>query len=223
MVKLINLSLGRTGTMSLKQALEDLGFNKCYHFSDILFSHPEHTEIWEALARGEEIDWESLFEGYQATTYWSTSYDYMKVLEQYPDVKFILTVREPNAWYKSTYDTVYSLNRLTPERDLEMKTKSLHDPKLRSIYAGLKLQEKLLWQTTFQGRFEDKEFAIQQFENHIQRVKDTVPADRLLVYKIQQGWQPICDFFDLPVPDKAFPRVNDTDSFIKLRQTISIK
>ena len=101
MIKVVNLSLGRTGTMSLKHALEDLGLDKCYHFSDI-FHHQDHIDIWKSLAKKERIDWEALFEGYQSTVYWSTSYDYQFLLDKYPDMKFILTVREPEAWYKST-------------------------------------------------------------------------------------------------------------------------
>lgn len=222
MIKVINLSLGRTGTMSLKTALEQLGFDKCYHFSD-MFDNPDHTAIWTALSRGEEIDWESLFEGYKATTYWSTSFDYQPLIEQYPDIKFVLTVREPNAWYKSTYDTIYSLNRPTLMRRIDLKIKGIFRPELRDMYTVWRLKEDLLWQKTFKGRFEDKEFAIKQFEDHIQRVKDTVPADRLLVYKIQQGWDPLCDFLDVPVPETDFPRTNDTDSFVEWRKSISVR
>jgi hypothetical protein len=180
MIKVVNLSLGRTGTMSLKQALEDLGLDKCYHFSD-MFHHPEHPDIWAALGQGKSIDWESLFEGYQSTVYWSTSYDYQSLLDQYPEMKFILTVRESEAWYKSTFDTIYSLNRLTLSRILDLKIKGLFKPELRKLYKIWKLQETLLWQNTFKGRFHDKAFAIQQFEQHIEKVKKKVPAERLLV------------------------------------------
>ncbi len=222
MIKLLNLSLGRTGTMSLKQALEDLGFGKCYHFSD-MFHHPEHIEIWKSLARGESIDWEALFKGYQSSLYWTPSYDYQPLLDQYPDIKFILTVRDSDAWYKSVSNTVYGLNHLTLSRKIGLKIKGVFDPDLRKLYKIWELQESLLWQETFKGRFHDKDFAIQQFEKHIENVKKNVPAERLLVYKIQQGWQPLCDFLQLPVPDADFPRVNDTASFIEWRKTVAIK
>ncbi|MCK5897347.1 MAG: hypothetical protein KAG20_11100 [Cocleimonas sp.] len=222
MIKVVNLSLGRTGTMSLKHALEDLGLDKCYHFSDI-FDHQDHIDIWRSLAKGEPIDWEALFEGYQSTVYWSTSYDYQFLLDKYPEMKFILTVREPEAWYKSTFDTVYSLNRPTLLRNIKFKIKGMFDPELRKLYKLWKFQETLLWQNTFKGRFHDKDFAIQQFEQHIENVKKNVPAERLLVYKIQQGWQPLCDFLQLPVPETDFPRVNDTASFVEWRKTVSVK
>ena len=222
MIKVVNLSLGRTGTMSLKQALEDLGLDKCYHFSE-LAHHPEHTDIWRAYAQGKPIDWEALFEGYQSTVYWSTSYDYESLLEQYPDMKFILTVRDSEAWYRSTFDTVYSLNRLTLSRVISLKIKGLFNPELRNLYKIWKFQERLLWKNTFKGRFHDKEFAIQQFEKHIENVKKNVPADRLLVYNIKQGWQPLCDFLKIPVPNTDFPRVNDTASFVEWRKTVSVK
>ncbi len=223
MIKVVNLSLLRTGTMSLKYALEELGLDKCYHFSDIFLHHPEHIDIWKSLAQGEQIDWEALFEGYQSTVFWSTSYDYQLLLEQYPEMKFILTVREPEAWYKSAFDTVYSLNRPTLSRSIQFKIRGMFNPKLKMIYKVWKLNETLLWQNTFKGRFHDKDFAIQQFEQHIENVKKNVPAERLLVYKIQQGWQPLCDFLQVPVPDTDFPRVNDTDSFLEWRKTVSIK
>jgi hypothetical protein len=138
-------------------------------------------------------------------------------------MKFILTVREPEAWYKSTFDTVYSLNRLTLSRSIGLRIKGLFDPELRKLYKVWKFQETLLWQNTFKGRFHDKDFAIQQFEQHIENVKKNVPAERLLVYKIQQGWQPLCDFLQLPVPEIDFPRVNDTASFVEWRKTVAIK
>ena len=222
MIKVVNLSLGRTGTMSLKHALEALGLDKCYHFSD-MFQYPEHTDIWRSLAKGTPIDWETVFEGYQSTVYWSTSYDYQLLLNKYPDMKFILTVRESEAWYKSTFDTVYSLNRLTLSRIISLKIKGLFDPELRKLYKVWRFQETLLWQNTFKGRFHDKDFAIQQFEQHIENVKKNVPAERLLVYKIQQGWQPLCDFLQVPVPNTDFPRVNDTASFIEWRKTVAVK
>ncbi len=222
MIKVLNLSLGRTGTMSLKQALEDLGFNKCYHFSD-MFIHPEHTDIWKSYAQGKPVDWEALFEGYQAGLYWSTSYDYLPLLEQYPKMKFLLTVRDPEAWYKSTFNTVYSLNRLTLSRSIGLRIKGLFNPDLIKIYKIWKLQEELLWQKTFKGRFHEKDFAIQQFKQHIESVKKNVPAERLLVYEIQQGWEPLCNFLQVPVPDKDFPRVNDTASFIEWRKTVAVK
>jgi hypothetical protein len=222
MIKVLNLSLGRTGTMSLKHALEDLGLDKCYHFSD-MFIHPEHTELWRRYAKGEPIDWEALFEGYQSSVYWSTSYDYQSLLDRYPDMKFILTVREFNAWYKSTFNTVYSLNRLTLSRSIGLRVKGIFNPDLIKLYKIWKLQEELLWQKTFKGRFHDKDFAIQQFKNHIENVKKNIPAERLLVYEIKQGWQPLCDFLEIPIPDTDFPRVNDTESFIEWRKTVSIK
>ncbi len=219
MIKVIDLGLGRTGTMSLKYALEKLGFDKCYHFSD-MHNHLEHTDIWLSVSRGEKVNWESLFEGYQSTVYWSPSYDYLELLKQYPDVKVVLTVRDPEKWYKSMYDTIYKFNRLTFSRKVFLLVMSLFKPELKKLYAMWQLQEQSLWKKTFKGKFHDKKFAIEVFNKHIEEVKKNVPADRLLIYEIQDGWEPLCHFLKTPVPEAPFPRVNDSSSFIAWRKQI---
>ncbi|MCI5157056.1 MAG: sulfotransferase family protein [Candidatus Electrothrix sp. AUS1_2] len=208
--------------MSLKHALEELGFSKCYHFSD-MHKHPEHIDLWRAVSRGESVDWESMFQGYQATVYWSPTYDYQKLLRQYPDIKVILTIREPEKWYKSTYETIYTYNRLTLSRKLLLNLVSLFRPELKKLHAIWRLQEDILWEKTFDGRFHDKEHAISVFTGHIDEVKKNVPADRLLVYKIQDGWEPLCRFFQVDRPKTPFPRVNDSDAFKEWRKQIFTK
>ncbi|MCW5211363.1 hypothetical protein VU04_00440 [Desulfobulbus sp. TB] len=221
MFKVIDVGLGRTGTMSLKFALEELGFDKCYHFSD-MHRHPEHIDLWRAVSRGESVDFESMLQGYRALVYWSPTYDYQSLLQQHPDVKVILTVREPEKWYKSTYDTIYTYNRLTLSRKLLLSFFSLFQPKLKNLHAMWQLQEEILWEKTFDGRFHDKEHAIAVFTKHIEEVKKNVPLDRLLVYKIQDGWEPLCQFLQVARPETSFPRVNDSDAFKEWRKHIFI-
>ncbi len=219
MFKVINLGLGRTGTMSLKYALEQIGLTACYHFSD-LHKHPEHIPLWRAISQGESVDWDSMFTGYQATVYWSLAYNYQSLLQQYPDIKVILTVREPEKWYQSMHDTIYRYNRLTLSRKVLLHLLSLFRPGLKNLYAMWQLQEETLWRDTFHNRFHDKEHAIAVFNEHIQDVQQKVPADRLLVYKIQEGWQPLCHFLQIPEPNIPFPCVNDSDAFMEWRKQI---
>jgi hypothetical protein len=221
MFKIIDVGLGRTGTMSLKHALEELGFNKCYHFSNI-HEHLEHLDLWQAVSRGEEVDWEKSFQGYQASVYWSPCYDYVRFLDQHPETKVILTVRDPEKWYKSTYDTIYKYNRLTLNRKILLLLLAPFKPELKQLYAVWKFQDQMLWEKTFNGKFHDKQHAIEVFTRHIDEVKSKVPAERLLVYKIQEGWEPLCSFFNLSMPETPFPRVNDSGSFIAWRKRLFI-
>jgi len=110
--------------------LEELGFDKCYHFSD-MSDNLEHPSVWLSLSRGEKINWERLFEGYQSTVYWSPSCDYLEILKQYPDAKALLTVRDPEKWYKSMHDTIYKFNRLTFIRKVFLLTTSLFRPEVK--------------------------------------------------------------------------------------------
>lgn len=217
MLKVINLSVGRTGTMSLKHALEELGLIKCYHFAEF-YEHPEHLSLWLSVSRGEKMDWDKIFYGYQASVYWVPCYNYQAILEYYPDAKVILTVRDPEAWYKSVYDTVYRYNRLTWYRKLILLVMGLFKPQLRTMHAVWQLQEQTLWKKTFQGRFHDKNYAIEVFKKHITEVKCNVPEERLLVFNIKEGWGPLCQFLNIPVPTTPFPHVNDTASFIEWRK-----
>jgi hypothetical protein len=219
LLKVIDLGFGRTGTMSLKYALEELDFAKCYHFIE-LYDNPEHPPIWLSASRGEPVDWERIFEGYQATVYWSPCYDYLELLKRYPDAKVILTVRDPEKWYQSMHDTIYKFNRLTFLRKVFLLTMGLFKPEFKRLYAVWHLQEQTTWQKTFKGQFHNKKYAIEVFTNHIEEIKSKVPADRLLVFNIKDGWEPLCHFLKVPVPDTPFPRVNDSTSFIELRSKL---
>ena len=157
MIKVIDVGLGRTGTMSLKYALEELGFSKCYHFSD-MYDNPGHHAIWRSLSEGERIDWENFFKGCQASVYWPPSCDYTEFLKRHPDVRVVLTVRDPEKWYKSMYDTIYKFNRLTFSRRVFLLIMGLFKPDMKKLYAVWNLQEKTLWKNTFKGKFHNKKF-----------------------------------------------------------------
>jgi hypothetical protein len=108
-VEVIGAGFGRTGTTSLKAALEELGFDPCY---EDLFKHPEDVELWEAAARGKSVDWNKILRGYRATTDWPACLFREELMQRYPDAKVILTLRDPNRWYESTYNTLYLRRRI---------------------------------------------------------------------------------------------------------------
>jgi hypothetical protein len=229
-LEVIGAGFGRTGTTSLKAALEELGFDPCYAG---LFGHPEHVQLWEA-ARGKSVDWNELFGGYRATTDWPACSFYEELMHSYPKAKVILTVRDPNRWYESTYNTVYLRGRIASSavfrclqrlglRQFDANTflllvlragelVGLFRPGMARV-AGL--NDRLIWEDTFGGNFEDRQHAIEVFERHNEEVKRRVPVERLLVYEINEGWGPLCEFLGVEEPDKPFPYLNDTHTFRK--------
>jgi hypothetical protein len=203
-LKVIGAGLGRTGTLSLKVALEQLGFDQCYHMTEVL-SHPEHIPVWDAAARGEPVDWEALFRGYQATVDWPGCNFYQEYLRLYPEAKVILTVRDPERWYDSARQTIYYVRRAFP---------GWMTPLLPRMGRFRPMVDRLIWVGMFHGRFEDRSYAIEVFNRHNEEVKQVVPNDRLLVYEVSEGWGPLCSFLGVAVPEDApFPRLNDATEF----------
>lgn len=209
-IKVIGAGFGRTGTMSLKSALEELRLTKCYHMIELI-NNPELVGYWEQANQGESVDWDVLFDGYQATIDYPSYRHYKTLMQHYPEAKVILTVRDPDSWYESVRDTIY---RAAPKgiKKLMMSFISIFSSKLRYLIRTFHMSASN-FKKDFSGKFEDRAFAIEVFKAHIEEVKNTVPADKLLVYEVKEGWQPLCDFLDLPVPDKPFPRLNDRAEF----------
>lgn len=197
-LEVIGAGFGRTGTMSLKVALEELGFGPCYHMIE-LFEHPEHVEWWEATVRGEPVDWEGLFYGYQATVDWPGAAFYRELMERYPQAGVILTVRDPERWYESARNTIFSLRGAASPRVPRMAM-------------------ELASQRGFDAAdVEDRQRMIEAFNRWNEEVKGFVPAQRLLVYEVKEGWDPLCEFLGVEVPKgKPFPRLNDSESFRKM-------
>jgi len=203
-IRVIGAGLGRTGTLSLKMALEELGFVKCYHMTEVL-ARLEDVKHWDAAARGRPVDWDALFAGYQATVDWPGCAFYEDFLHRYPEAKVVLTVRDPNRWYDSAQQTIHYVRHAFP------RWTNLFFRRMREFHL---MGDRLVWDGTFQGRFEDKPYAIDVFNRHNERVRQVVPPDRLLVYEVREGWGPLCAFLGVPVPEgKPFPHVNDTAEF----------
>ena len=204
MVEVIGAGFGRTSTLSLKLALEQLGYTKCYHMLEVRHN-PGHREQWRTLARGGQVDWSDLLSGYRATCDWPSCNFWREQLEAYPDARVLLTERDPEAWHRSVMNTIYAHSSEARKSD---------DPDDR---AGAEWAFELIWDGVFNGRVEEKDYAIDRFLRHNAAVKAEVPADRLLVYEPGQGWEPICDFLGCPVPDAPYPKVNSTEEFQQRR------
>jgi hypothetical protein len=201
-MKVIGAGFGRTGTTSLKVALEELGYGPCYHMTEA-FEHPEHAPLWEAATRGEPVDWKKLFSGYQATVDWPGAAFYKELMQEYPDAKVLLSVRDPDKWYESATNTIYVY-----------ATVDIPNPA-----PGPEIVNSLIWERTFGGNFEDRPYAIEVFKRHNEEVKEHVPPEQLLVYRVQEGWGPLCEFLGVDAPkNKPFPRLNDSEAFGQMVQ-----
>jgi hypothetical protein len=194
-LQVIGAGLGRTGTASLREALVRLGFGPCDHMREN-FAHPERFALWEEALRrkdaGEPIDSRPLLADFQAIVDWPGLYFWRELAAAHPEAKVVLTVRDPERWYDSMQATIFSLpddHRLAVNRDI-ISTR------------------------TFGGRLSDRAYCQAVFAQHNQAVQETVAPERLLVFEVTEGWEPLCAFLDVPVPeDDPFPRVNDTAAF----------
>jgi len=199
-LEVIGAGFGRTGTLSLKFALEKLGFEKCYHMTEV-FQHPEHVAMWAAAQRGERVDWDALYAGYRATVDWPSCNFWREHAAHYPNAKVILTTRDPDKWYESVMSTIYVAST-------GMKNSS--DPQLRAMGEWA---TSLTWDGVFGGRMLDKAHVLDVLRRHEATVKATIPRARLLVFDAKEGWAPLCAFLGKPVPDEPYPRVNTREDF----------
>lgn len=192
-LKVIGAGLGRTGTMSLKLALEQLGLGPCYHMAEVFKLGTAPT--WTRAYRGERMDWEEVFKGFPSTVDWPACDFYRELADLYPDAKVILSVRDPESWYKSTQETIFreSNHDGAPPEWLEM----FH----------------LLAKTKFGGDLHTREHLIDVYNRHNDEVRRTIPAERLLEYVPGQGWEPLCRFLGVAMPDTPYPKVNTTEEF----------
>ncbi|HUF37389.1 MAG TPA: sulfotransferase [Anaerolineales bacterium] len=199
-MKIIGAGFGRTGTVSAKKALEILGFGPCYHMIDVI-QNPHYVNFWLDVHAGKPVDWAGHFQKYQAAIDFPVCNYHAALQEVFPDARVILTVRDPDRWYESTRKTIYPLSFLIP---------GWEEPLLWPIARFYRMVKKLVWEGVFEGRFEDRAFALEVYRRHIEAVQRTVPADKLLVFDVREGWSPLCAFLGVPEPERAFPHLNDT-------------
>jgi hypothetical protein len=192
-IKVIGSGFGRTGTLSLHQALERLGYGNCFHMNELI-ADPSKMPAWIAAAADPaSTDWDAIFAGYNSTVDWPAAAYWRELADYYPDAKVIHTVRDPQRWFDSTQATIFSpvMLKKIPPLMLEMCTKIVY--------------------SLFDHRIHDRDHAISVYEQHTQTVIDTIPADRLLMFDVRDGWEPLCRFLGHDVPDEAFPRANDVE------------
>ena len=192
-MKVIGAGLGRTATFSLKFALEHLGFGPCYHMTEVFAGARRNIPLWLDVVNGKP-DWDAIFDGYQSTTDYPACSYWRELADCYPDAKVVLSVRDAAGWFDSVSETIFS----------DQIQGSLVGSPAEAIMKGVIFD-------AFGDRVKDRVFMIDWFERRNQKVIDALLPERLLVYSPKEGWEPLCSFLGVPVPDEPFPRVNSRD------------
>lgn len=200
-LEVIGSGFGRTGTSSLKQALEELGLSPCHHMEEV-FANPEQVDQWVAYSRKQPVDLAEVFAGYRAQVDWPGSHVWRELAQIFPDARVVHSTRPADKWWASFSRTIGKL--MTHYRNIDLPP---------HIAAMMDAGEELIGQQTFSGGWTDRDAAIDAFHRREAEVRAAIPADRLLVFDVAQGWEPLCAFLGKPVPDTPFPRKNAVDEF----------
>ncbi len=192
-LQVIGTGLGRTGTMSLKLALEQLGLAPCHHMIEV-FKRMESVPLWVAAGAGKP-DWDAIFAEFRAAVDYPSCKFWRELMAYYPQAKMIHTVRDPESWFQSTQATIFAPGNISMSEDGPLAA-------FFQIVSG-----------GYEGRTGDHDFMIEYFRRHTETVLAAVPNDRLLMFKVSDGWEPLCAFLGVPVPDTPFPRENSTEEF----------
>ena len=207
-MKVIGVGFGRSGTMSLKYALEEVGAGPCFHMIDLILN-PEKVEAWHDAAIKGDVDFDRMFEGYESTIDWPGCSYWRELIDYYPDSPVLLNYRDFDGFYKSCKNTIYAVREAAMKGELKPDTnRPPPSPKLWEVIG------KLIWEGDFQGRFDDEDWMRDMYYARIEEIKDTVPADRLTVFELEEAsWEPIVDMLGIDPPEGEFPHMHDTDEF----------
>jgi hypothetical protein len=206
-IEVIGAGWGRTGTNSLMKALEILGYDPCYHMEKVIKDGA--GDIWANVYQGKPYDFDDIFgpKKYRATCDFPSCIYWKEQLQKYPHAKVILSTRDPNKWHKSCMDTIFKAMPGNPFSPFGLKI--CHFFNLGPIG---KLSREIVTRI-FHNRTSDRDYTTKLFTDYNERVIAECPKDKLLVFQVEQGWEPLCNFLGCPIPDVPFPRVNDTAQF----------
>jgi len=199
-LKVVGSGFGRTGTLSLKLALEELGFGPCHHMSE-LSQNPDQLPYWRQAAVGHLPDWNEVFAGYASCVDWPAARFWREIADHYPDAKVLHSVRPAETWFGSVQATIYPRMCGWPDAPAGRRRDNME------------MARRLIVEQTFGGRLDDRDHALAVFRAHTDEVRRTIAPQRLLVFDVAEGWEPLCRFLDVPVPATDFPRSNTTAEY----------
>lgn len=193
-LSVIGAGVGRTGSMSLKLALERLLGGRCYHMTE-LFQHPAHIPLWHQAARGRMPDWESIFTDFNTAVDWPAASFWRELGEAFPNALIVLSLRDAESWWESASTTIFPSIPNVPNDEWRAMIKDM-------------------FATRFTSAINDKDAAIAAYERHVADVRANAPGGRLLEWRPGDGWGPLCEALALPVPKEPFPHANSREEFL---------
>ena len=199
-LNVIGAGFGRTGTLSMKCALEYLGLGPCYHMLEVM-NRPESADAWYNAAQGEPTNWEVILNGFQSSVDWPACHFWKPLASHFPKAKIILTLRDEETWWQSINNTI-----LRNFRDGD----EVVDParvKMR------RMTRDLIVRKVFGGNIDDRDHVLAAYRRNTEEVKAGIPKERLLIFDVAKGWEPLCKFLNLPIPNDPFPHTNTTKNF----------
>jgi len=197
-LKVIGTGLGRTGTYSLKLALNELGLGPCYHMEEVILNMERFLPKWQAAVAGDP-DWRAIYDGYPSAVDWPTASYFRELYAAFPQAKFVHTVRSPQSWVASFSETIQKLLQAQGEAPPPMRE-------------WLKMSTRAIEKVGVTANATPEQLA-RAFEAHTAEVKAVIPAKQLLIFEAKQGWAPLCEFLGTPVPTTDFPRTNNREEF----------
>ncbi|WP_260516603.1 sulfotransferase family protein [Aliiroseovarius sp. M344] len=177
----------------MREALNILGFGPTHHMFEVIDSQTQ-TDLWREVVSGGAPDWDKLFAGFFACVDWPSAHYWRELVQRYPDAKVILTTRPADAWWRSIDKTILQYTNAPDSPD--------------NVFS-----QKLVGDQVFGGRPVTRDRAISVYEAHQKSVIREVASDRLLVYKVGDGWKPLCRHLGVDVPDQPFPNRNAKEGF----------
>jgi uncharacterized protein YndB with AHSA1/START domain len=194
-LQVVGAGVGRTGTNSLKVALEQLLGGPTHHMYEI-FEDPAQIPKWTAAIEGQDVDWNDLTAGYVAQVDWPGASFWPELAAANPDAMVILSVRDPEDWYRSASNTIFQVFDHAP-------------PEMAPWFETV----RLMLTERFCDQLGDKDAMIGAFVRHNDEVRAGVAGERLLEWTPSDGWEPICERLELEVPAEPFPCTNDTNQW----------
>ena len=200
-LKIIGPGFGRTGTKSTKDALETLGFGPCHHMYEV-FQNPPQVSVWQDVAAGRQVDFKAAFAGYHSQIDWPGAHVWRELSRTFPEAKVLLTRRPEDSWYRSYSRTIGKFMKVYPSLDLP--------PHIRDMADAM---TEMVINPTFGGADHDKDAAIAAYRKRTEEVQAEIAPERLLIYDVAEGWEPLCAFLEVRVPDMPFPHQNRKEDF----------